>query len=135
MPILSGVEKLKLHLDAEMMPTEWQNGEIDGTTWHQLLRSFIGVKKLSVCHSLVQELSRALRMNDVGSDPRLLPCLQVLRCKPKGVFEPILFDPFISARRVAGRPVQLIPAATLGRVVKLSFPPGEGGVQLIEVSS
>jgi hypothetical protein len=46
------------------MPTEWQNGEIDGTTWHELLRSFIGVKELRICDSLSEELSRALQVDE-----------------------------------------------------------------------
>jgi hypothetical protein len=31
MPTLSGVQKLWLGFDGPMMPTEWENGEIDGT--------------------------------------------------------------------------------------------------------
>ncbi|KAH8995981.1 hypothetical protein EDB92DRAFT_111668 [Lactarius akahatsu] len=60
MPVLSGVEKLTLGFHKETMPTKWQNGEIDGTTWHELLRSFIGVKELHICGALSEELSRAL---------------------------------------------------------------------------
>jgi len=100
MPALSGVEKLTLDFYELMMPSEWQNGEIDGTTWHELLRPFIGVKDLRICSSLSEELSRALQVDGVGSDPGLLPGLQELARGSIG-----MFDPFLHARRVAGRPV------------------------------
>jgi hypothetical protein len=73
MPALFGVEMLTLKFYEQMLPTEWQNGEIDGTTWHELLRAFFGVKALHLCAALLQELSRALQVDDVGSDPGLLP--------------------------------------------------------------
>ncbi|KAH9023214.1 hypothetical protein EDB85DRAFT_2292934 [Lactarius pseudohatsudake] len=78
MPTLSGVEWLSLDLYDKEMPAEWQNGEIDGTTWHELLRSFIGVKTLHICGGLSKELSRALQVSEIGSDPGLLPDLQEL---------------------------------------------------------
>ena len=34
-PALSGVQKLKLDFDGPIIPTEWGNGEIDGTTWQR----------------------------------------------------------------------------------------------------
>lgn len=92
------------------MPTEWQNGEIDGTTWHDLLRSFIRVKMLRIVDSLSGELSRALRMDEIGSDPGLLPDLRELESEFNVVFVTGLFGSFIDARRVAGRPVR--PAFT-----------------------
>ncbi|KAI9450369.1 hypothetical protein BJY52DRAFT_1303052 [Lactarius psammicola] len=105
MPALSGVEKLTLNYPL-MMPTEWQNGEIDGTTWHDLLRSFIGVKELHISNSLSEELSRALEMDEIGSDPGLLPGLQELVSEFEGAHAASLFGSFIHARRVAGRPVR-----------------------------
>jgi len=105
MPTISGVEELTLNLYEPMMPTEWQNGEIDGTTWHELLRSFIGVKELRICDSLTEELSRALGVDEIGSDPGLLPGLQELVSDFKGEDTASLFGSFIHARRVAGRPV------------------------------
>ncbi|KAI9438915.1 hypothetical protein H4582DRAFT_2142014 [Lactarius indigo] len=101
MPALLGVEKLTLDLYGRMMPTEWRNGEIDGTTWHELLKSFVGAKELRICRSLSGELSRALQMEGVGSDAGLLPDLQELACVSTRVF-----DHFIHARRVAGRPIR-----------------------------
>ncbi|KAH9175954.1 hypothetical protein EDB89DRAFT_1942890 [Lactarius sanguifluus] len=87
------------------MPTKWQNGEIDGTTWHELLRSFIGVKILHICGALSKELSRALEMGGIGSDPGLLPGLQELAGGE--LYVNSWFDSFIHARRVAGRPIRL----------------------------
>jgi hypothetical protein len=112
MPVLAGVEMLTLEFNAETMPSEWQNGEIDSTTWLELLRPFIGVKKLIVCNALLREFSRALQAGDAGSDPGLLPCLRELECWPKGVFKPEQFDPFIDARRIAGRRVLLSAEVT-----------------------
>ncbi|KAF8263220.1 hypothetical protein EI94DRAFT_609697 [Lactarius quietus] len=78
MPVLSGVEKLTLDFYGLTVPTEWQNGEIDGSTWLELLRSFVGVKELHICDALLPELSRALQVDEVGSDPGMLPRLQEL---------------------------------------------------------
>ncbi|KAI9438909.1 hypothetical protein H4582DRAFT_2075509 [Lactarius indigo] len=100
MPALSGVEKLTLDFHELLMPTEWQNGEIDGTTWHELLRPFVEVKELRISSSLSEELSRALQVDDVGLDPGLLPSLRELAGGSIG-----MFDSFIHARRVAGRPI------------------------------
>ncbi|KAH9011584.1 hypothetical protein EDB85DRAFT_2041685 [Lactarius pseudohatsudake] len=83
------------------MPTKWKNGEIDGTTWHELLRSFIGVNELSICAALSEEVSRALQVNEVGLDPWLLPGLQEIVIEATGS----LCSSFIRARQVAGRPL------------------------------
>jgi hypothetical protein len=101
MPALTGVEKLRLHIYRPMMPTEWQNGEIDCATWHELLRSFTGVKELRICGGLSKELHRALEVDEIGSDPGLLPGLQELGSMWDGPF-----SSFILARQVAGRPVR-----------------------------
>jgi len=104
MPALSGVRHLRLDFDGLMIPTEWDNGEIDGTTWHELLRSFMGVNRLHICVALSQELSRALQVDEVGLDLGLLPNLQEIQ-----FYETVnrLFGSFIHARIVAGRPVRL----------------------------
>ena len=104
MPVLSGVQKLKLDFDGPIIPTEWGNGETDGTTWHELLRSFIGVNALHICGALSQELSRALQVDEVGLDPGLLPDMQEIQ-----FYESVdrLFGSFIHARIVAGRPVRM----------------------------
>ena len=106
MPALSGVEKVMLNFYEKTLPTEWQNGEIDGTTWHELLRSFIGAKELHICDAFAKELSRVLQMDEIVSDPGLLPDLQELVCRFIGHPPPRLFNSFIHARRAAGRPVR-----------------------------
>ncbi|KAI9432327.1 hypothetical protein H4582DRAFT_1105061 [Lactarius indigo] len=108
MPMLSGVEKLTLDFHKETMPIKWQNGEIDGTTWHELLRSFVGVKELHICGALSEELSRALEMGAIGSDPGLLPNLQDLVSQFTGVRANNVFGSFIHARQVAVRPVRSV---------------------------
>ncbi|KAH9054860.1 hypothetical protein EDB87DRAFT_1412376 [Lactarius vividus] len=105
-PALSGVETLTLNFHEQMMPSEWQDGEIDGATWHQLLRSFTGVKKLCICSALSEELSRALEVEGTGSDPELLPGLQELVSDFEGKHTDRLFGSFVHARWVAGRPVR-----------------------------
>ncbi|KAI9440194.1 hypothetical protein BJY52DRAFT_1217192 [Lactarius psammicola] len=107
MPALSGVEGLRLSFYEPMMPTEWRNGEIDGTTWHELLRSFIGVKELHICDPFSEELSRALEMDEIGSDPGLLPGLQELISEFRGAHVTGLFGSFIHVRQLVGRPVRL----------------------------
>ena len=107
MPTLFGVEKLSLNFYTQSMPTEWQNGKIDGITWHELLRTFTGMNELHLCAALLEELSLALQVNDVGSDPGFLPYLQkvVSECERSRAHK--LFNSFIHARRIAGRPVTL----------------------------
>jgi hypothetical protein len=113
MPALFGVEKLILDFYAQMMPTEWQNGEIDGITWHELLRPFTEVNELHACAALLEELSRALQVNDVGSDPGLLPGLQEIVCEYERSHANELFNSFIHARRIAGRPVSIMKPITM----------------------
>ena len=96
-PTLSGVEELSLD---HGYPTEMRNGAIDSATWHDLLRSFIGVKKLHINDALSEELSRALQVDEVGLDPEFLPNLQSINARRN------LFTSFIDARQVVGRPVR-----------------------------
>ena len=105
-PTLSGVGQLILDSHEQMLPAKWWNGEIDGTTWHELLSSFIGVKQLRICGSLTEELSRALEVGEIGLDPGLLPGLQERVSEFIGRHEASLFGSFIQARLVAGRPVR-----------------------------
>jgi hypothetical protein len=99
MPALVGVEKLKLTFYGQVMPAEWQNGEIDGTTWHELLRTFTRVDELHLCAALSEELSCALQVNDVGSDPGLLPSLRELVSECERSHAHRLFKPFIDICR------------------------------------
>ena len=77
-----------------------RNGAIDSATWHDLLRSFIGVKQLRISNALLEELSRALQVDEVGLDPGFLPNLQSIRTRRN------LYTSFIDTRQVVGRPVQ-----------------------------
>jgi hypothetical protein len=97
---LSVVEQFTLDFYTPMIPTEWQNGEIDGTTWHELLRSFMGVKELHIEGGLLKEVSRALQADELGLDPGFLPNLLDI------VAADNLFATFINTRQVVGRPVQ-----------------------------
>ncbi|KAF8264409.1 hypothetical protein EI94DRAFT_1805891 [Lactarius quietus] len=105
-PALSDVERLTLDFGRGMMPTEWRydetDGHVDGTTWHGLLRPFVNVKKLCICDSLAEELSSALEVDGIGSDPGFLPRLQELVMRPPSLN--YLFRSFIHARRLAGLP-------------------------------
>ncbi|KAH9017698.1 hypothetical protein EDB84DRAFT_1566716 [Lactarius hengduanensis] len=105
MPVLPSVEKLALDFHGEMIPTEFTNGGVDGTTWHELLRSFIWVKELHICGALAVELSRALQVDVV--ELWLLPSLQELACGHEVWHPRNLFSSFLDARRATGRPVLL----------------------------
>ena len=98
-PALSCVEQLTLDTRLEI-PNEWRNGVIDSATWHDLLRSFVGVQRLHIDSGLLEELSRALQVEGVGLDPGFLPNLQTIRAGRD------MFTSFIDTRRVEGRPVQ-----------------------------
>ena len=104
-PTLSSVEELTLyHANQQViLPTEMRNGAIDSTTWHDLLRTSIGVKKLFIYNVLSEELSRALEVDEVGTDPGFLPNLQFIYARRNR------FTSFIDTRQVAGRPVQWYP--------------------------
>ena len=99
-PALSDAEGLELYHKHGEITTELQNGVIDSTTWHGLLRSFTGVKELRIHDGLLEELSRALQVDEVGSDPGFLPNLKSIYAKDN------LFTSFIDTRKAVGRPVQ-----------------------------
>ena len=99
-PMLSDVERFRLTYYYTKIPTEWQNGGIDATTWHELLRSFTRVKELYIENELSEELSRALQLGDVGSDPGFLPNLRSINAADNQ------FTAFINTRQVVGRPVR-----------------------------
>ena len=99
-PALSCVEQLSIHYYYEEIPTELRNGAIDSAMWHDLLRSFIGVQSIYIDKVLLEELSRALQVDEAGSDPGFLPNLRYIRATDN------LFTSFINTRQVVGRPVQ-----------------------------
>jgi hypothetical protein len=98
---LSGVEKLTLvaHFSGWVILSELLcGGGIDSTTWHELLRSFIGVEELYIDPWLSNEIIRALQVDEVALDPGFLPNLQYIASDK-------LFSSFINTRRGVGRPV------------------------------
>ena len=99
-PTLSSVQNLSLSSYRET-PIELRDGAVDSTKWHDLLRSFIGVKELDIYWYglLLDELSCALQGDEVGSDPEFLPNLRSIRARLN------LFTTFIRTRQVVGRPV------------------------------
>ena len=99
-PALSCVEQLSLYHNFRRIPDELRNGAIDSATWHDLLGSFIGVQRLYIKGGLLDELSRALRVDEVGSDPGFLPNLRSISAGRN------VFTTFIDTRRVVGRLVQ-----------------------------
>ena len=118
--MLSGAEELGIILHEETMPTEWPFDEIESATWHELLRMFNGVKELHICAALSQELSCALQLNDVGSDPAFLPFLQKIVSGSEGSVAENLFRFFIRARRTAGNPVRYPPSEWKARALYTS---------------
>jgi hypothetical protein len=99
-PALSSVEQCTLYCDYREIPTELQNGAIDSTTWHELLRPFTGVKELYIVTAFLEELSRALQVEEVGLDPGFLPNLRSISARRD------VFTSFIDISRAVGRPVQ-----------------------------
>jgi hypothetical protein len=71
--------------------------------WLELLRPFIGVKELHIDDiELLEELSCALQLDEVGSGPGFLPNLQSIHVEHN------LFASFIDTCRVMGHPVQFV---------------------------
>ena len=75
---------------------------MDGTNWHEFLRSFGNVQTLVVDESLVKELSQSLRPDDEELPVGLLPELKKLKNSAIGNADDI-FAPFVNARQNAGR--------------------------------
>ena len=107
MPVLSYIEELTLDIDGQDIPTEWQDGAVDGEAWLELLRPFVGANRLCLHRTVVRELSFALQPEHVGLDPGLLPALQVLvwQLEVGDSDKENVFASFVDARRIADRPV------------------------------
>ena len=120
MPMMAGVENLtlshKFNRPSDLLPSQIRpvHYDVDSTTWHELLTSFIGVKKLLIDHTFSEELSHALEVDEIGLNPGLLPDLQELVIAYDGIHRDsvTLFGSFIHARQAAGRPVsfKLLPS-------------------------
>ncbi|KAH9054302.1 hypothetical protein EDB87DRAFT_1580508 [Lactarius vividus] len=76
MPVPSVLKRFTLDFDEHGMTAEWQDdAPVDGTTWHELLRPFVGIRKLRMCRAPALGLSFALQLDGVGL---LLPGLLAL---------------------------------------------------------
>src|SRR5258708_2129207 len=107
----SVLEHLTLEYRRRSISSEWNN-EADRTQWRELLMSFGNLKTLRVDSELVGQLSRSLQPSEGESPTELLPELQELSYSAGystggSLREP--FDPFVDARRKAGRPMAVIP--------------------------
>ena len=63
------------------------------------------MQRLNITATFSEELSRALQMDEVGSDPGFLPNLRSIRV-PSIHERRNLFTSFIDTRQAVGRPVQ-----------------------------
>jgi hypothetical protein len=106
-PVLSRVEGLTLDFGGQRTPTDWQDGAVDVGTWRALLRPFVAVRKLRVCHALAWELSSALQPDGAGLNPMLLPSLRELAPQLEAEHAINAFGEFVDARLIAGQPVHL----------------------------
>jgi hypothetical protein len=105
--VLSAVEELTLDLDADGVPSDWEN-TLDSMFWHELLLPFIGVKKLHIGSSLTLELSKALESVTGELVLELLPELQEFEVQLRISNAKNMFSGFIKTRESAGRPVHLL---------------------------
>jgi hypothetical protein len=103
----SAVEHLTLKVGrGNLSPgLKWRH-KVDRTEWRRLLHSFDNVKTLFIDYPLVADLARCLRLEDGNPPLELLPELQELVYS--GISIGHAFDPFVDARRNAGRPVTLV---------------------------
>ena len=65
------------------------------------------MKELHIDHNFSVQLSRALEVDEIWSDPGLLPDLREIASKYRGEDADSLFRSFIHARQVAGRTICL----------------------------
>ena len=83
----------------------------DSMTWHELLLSFIGAKKLDVDFSLTLELSQGLQTDAGSLVPELLPELQELEIQLDTEQAKQAVFAFVESRESSGHPVHLMVAA------------------------
>ena len=105
--VLSTVEELGLGLDADEMPSDWEDA-LDNMLGFELLLPFIGVKKLHIGPSLTLELSQALNSVPGELVLELLPALQELEVQLEMDHTENAFTGFFKARESVGRPVTLL---------------------------
>ena len=114
---VSPIEELTLHLDASGMASGWENTLYD-TLWHELLQSFIGVKKLHISSSLTLELSLALDSLE-SVEGLVLQELQELKVTLKidGATNALLG--FFETRESMDRPIHLLLVSSYDNEEKL----------------
>ena len=105
--VLSAVEELTLDLDANGVPSDWED-TLDSMFWHELLLPFIGVKKLHIGSSLTLKLSKALESVTGELVLELLPELQEFGVQLRIDYAKNMFSGFIKTRESVGRPVHLL---------------------------
>ena len=105
--VLSTVEELTLDLDAEEMPSDWEDA-LDNMLGYELLLPFVGVKTLHIGSSLVLELSQTLRTVPEELVLELLPELQNLEVELEIDPTKNPFSGFVEMREHVGRPVTLL---------------------------
>ena len=105
-PVFSAVEHLTLANQPHDLSPEGHH-QVDHTQWHTILRSFRNVKILYIDNELVGELSRSLQLDDGDLTQELLPELKELSYSASGDTRDS-FTSFMDARRISGRPVNLI---------------------------
>ena len=104
-PLLRCVEHFSFEYSCKVQFNEWGPLVIvphDDQTWHGLLRSLKGANHLYIPEGLLHQLSRVLRMEQVGSDPGFLRNLRSIHAPDNW------FTEFIDTRQVAGRPVLFV---------------------------
>ena len=104
--VVSAVEDLTLDLDADGMPSDWED-TLDIMLWHDLLMPFIGVKKLRIGRLLTSGLSQSLQSVTGELVLELLPELQELEAYIETDDEEERFSAFAKIRESMGRPVHL----------------------------
>jgi hypothetical protein len=104
--VMSTVEELTLDLDADWIPSDWENA-LDIMLWHDLLLPFIGVKKLRIGRLHTSGLSQALQSVTGELVLELLPELQELEANIETGDDEERFYAFVKIRESMGRPVHL----------------------------
>ena len=115
--VVSALEELTLDLDADGMPSDWENA-LDIMLWHDLLLPFIGVKKLRIGRLLTSELSQALQSVTGELDLELLPELQQLEVYINSDDVERRLRAFVEIRQFMGRPVHIDFNESVGILVQ-----------------
>ena len=105
--VLMTVEDLRLDLDADEMPSDWEDA-LDNMLGYELLLPFIGVKKLHIGPSLTLGLSQALHSVPGELVLELLPALQEFEVQLEIDHAKNMFSAFIETRKSVGRTVTLL---------------------------